>query len=112
MQEQYFVYILECSDDSFYIGLSKDLVKCFEEHLDRKYPDDYTYSRHPLKLAYYETIPFYREAVARQKQLKGWSRAKKKALIEGNFHKLQLLSQCQNMSHHKYLCCYLIIILH
>ncbi len=38
----------------------------------------------------------------RETQIKGWSKAKKKALTEGNFHKLQLLSQCNNFTHHKY----------
>lgn len=58
--------------------------------------------RRPLILQYYETIPFLKDAVEREIQIKGWSKAKKKALIEGNFHKLQLLSQCNNLSHHKY----------
>ncbi len=53
-------------------------------------------------LQYYETIPYLKDAVERERQIKGWSKAKKKALIEGNFHKLQLLSQCNNLSHHKY----------
>ncbi len=51
---------------------------------------------------YYEIIPTLPDALKRQQQLKGWPRAKKNALIEQNFHKLQLLSQCQNMSHSKY----------
>lgn len=56
----------------------------------------------PLLLKYYEVIPFLNDAKEREIQIKGWSRAKKKAIIEQNFHKLQLLSQCQNMSHSKY----------
>ncbi len=51
---------------------------------------------------YYETIPSLNDAQKRQQQFRGWSRAKKKAIIKQNFHKLQLLSQCQNMSHSKY----------
>jgi len=53
-------------------------------------------------MMYYEIIPSLQDTISRQQQFRGWPRAKKKALIEQNFHKLQLLSQCQNMSHSKY----------
>ena len=53
-------------------------------------------------MKYYETILFLKDAIEREKQIKGWSKEKKLALKEGNFHKLQLLSQCNNLSHHKY----------
>lgn len=101
-QESYYVYIILCSDGSYYTGLTNDLVKRFEEHVTGFYETCYTYTRRPLLLKYYETIPFLEDAVKRELQVKGWSKAKKKALIEGNFHKLQLLSQCNNFSHHKY----------
>ena len=102
MQEYYFVYILLCNDDSYYVGLTNDLLKRFQQHIDGTFPNCYTAKRRPLLLKYYEVIPFLKEAKEREIQLKGWSRAKKKAIIEQNFHKLQLLAQCQNMSHSKY----------
>lgn len=102
MQEHYFVYILLCNDGSYYVGLTNDLLKRFQEHIDGVYTNCYTFKRRPLILKYYEVIPFLKEAKAREIQIKGWSRAKKKAIIEQNFHKLQLLSECQNMSHSKY----------
>ncbi|MEP7110486.1 MAG: 5-(carboxyamino)imidazole ribonucleotide synthase [Ferruginibacter sp.] len=101
-QEAYYVYIILCNDGSFYTGLTDDLIKRFEEHSNGVYENCYTIKRRPLVLKYYETIPFLKEARERELQLKGWSRAKKEALIQGNFHKLQLLSQCNNLSHHKY----------
>jgi len=101
-QEAYYVYIILCNDGSYYTGLTDDLVRRFEEHKDGRYENSYTFKRRPLNLKYYETIPFLKDAVERELQLKGWSRAKKEALIKGNFHKLQLLSQCNNLSHHKY----------
>jgi len=101
-QHTYYVYIILFNDCSYYTGLTNDLVTRFEEHATGSYETCYTYSRRPLVLKYYETIPFLEEAVKRELQIKGWSKAKKKALIEGNFHKLQLLSQCNNFSHHKY----------
>lgn len=101
-QEVYYVYIILCSDETYYTGLTDDLIRRFEEHINGVYETCYTYKRRPLILQYYETIPFFKDATEREIQLKGWSRAKKRALIEGNFHKLQLLSQCNNLSHHKF----------
>ncbi len=100
MQEQYFVYILKCNDGVYYIGLANDLIKDFNAHNNGVY--EFTNVRTPVEMMYYEVIPSFADAQKRQQQLRGWSRAKKKALIEQNFHKLQLLSQCQNMSHSKY----------
>ena len=71
-------------------------------HVNGKYESCYTFKRRPLTLKYYETIPFLNDAQEREIQIKGWSKARKTALIQGNFHKLRLLSQCNNFSHHKY----------
>ncbi len=101
-QEAYYVYIILCSDGSYYTGLTDDLVRRFQEHIDGYYETCYTFKRRPLTLKYYETIPFLKDAVERERQIKGWSKEKKLALIDGNFHKLQLLSQCNNLSHYKY----------
>lgn len=101
-QEAFYVYIILCNDESYYTGLTNDLMRRFEEHVNGVYETCYTFKRRPLTLKYYETIPFLKDAVERESQIKGWSKAKKKALIEGNFHKLQLLSQCNNLTHHKY----------
>ena len=100
--EAFYVYIILCNDNSYYTGLTDDLIRRFDEHITGMYETCYTFKRRPLTLKYYETIPFLKDAVEREAQIKGWSKAKKLALIEGNFHKLQLLSQCNNLSHHKY----------
>jgi len=101
-QELYFVYILMCSDGTYYIGLTNDLLKCFIEHEEGRYTNCYTFKRRPLLLMYYETIPFLKEAVERETQLKKWSRKKKEALMQQDYHKLHLLAQCQNLSHYMY----------
>lgn len=102
MQEYYFVYILQCSDQSYFVGQTgNDVLTAYTQHLEG-IPGSFTYLRRPVKLLYYETIPGSEDAAKREKQIQGWSRAKKKALIDQNFHKLQLLSVCQNMTHHKY----------
>ena len=102
LQEAYYVYIILCNDGSYYTGLTDDLLRRFQEHTDGFYDTCYTFKRRPLELKYYETIPFLKDAIERETQLKGWSKEKKKALIESNLHKLQLLSECQNMTHSKY----------
>lgn len=101
-QEAFYVYVILCNDESYYTGLTNDLMRRFEEHINGVYETCYTFKKRPLILKYYETIPFLKDAGERERQIKGWSKAKKNALIEGNFHKLQLLSQCNNLSHHKY----------
>jgi predicted GIY-YIG superfamily endonuclease len=101
-QDAFYIYIILCKDGSFYVGLTNDLMKRFEEHQTGVYPTCYTYKRRPLELKYYEMIPYLQDAIQRELQLKRWSRAKKQALVDRHYHKLQLLSQCQNFTHHKY----------
>ena len=101
-QELYYVYIIECKDGSFYTGLTNDLLRRFTEHCEGAYATCFTFKRRHLIRRYYETIPFLAEATQRETQLKGWSRTKKTALMNGDLHKLALLSQCQNLSHSKY----------
>jgi len=83
-----FVYIVECSDASFYTGVTNDLDRRIDEHNEGMNPKSYTFSRRPIKLAYFEdhSDPYY--AIAREKQIKGWSRKKKNAMIEGKWEKL------------------------
>ena len=84
----YFVYILECSDQSFYIGISSNLEKRLDEHNYGINEDAYTYSRRPVELQWYEEFQDVHQAIAAEKQIKGWSRRKKIALIERDWDKL------------------------
>lgn len=95
---QYFVYILECSDRSFYTGVCNDVERRLGEHEAGESKGCYTHSRRPVKLLYNEEFADVNEAIAREKQIKGWSRAKKKALIEGNWSKLISLSKNRQTS--------------
>jgi putative endonuclease len=101
-QEVYYIYMLLCKDGTFYVGLTNDLIRRVEEHHKGIYRQCYTFKRRPLKLVYYETCPYVSEARQREKQLKGWSQNKKKTLIRQDYHKLMLLSECNNLSHVKY----------
>jgi putative endonuclease len=77
---QYFVYILSSSAGLLYIGVTKDLARRMQEHRDSKstgYAGRFAISR----LIYFEATSSARDAIAREKQLKGWRRAKKLALV-------------------------------
>lgn len=98
----YYVYILECADDSFYTGITSNLGERLKQHQTGYYKTCYTYRRRPLSLKFHQEFEDVLQAIRFEKQLKGWSRAKKKALISGDYDRLQLLAECRNASHHKY----------
>ena len=98
----YYVYILECKDASFYVGVTSDMDRRLNEHNAGKYPDAYTHSRRPVKLVFCQDFHGPNQAIEFEKKIKKWSRAKKQALIDGDFNKLQNLSECRNATHYKY----------
>jgi putative endonuclease len=77
------MYILECSDGSYYVGSTKDLEYRLSEHQAGK-GAKYTSRRLPVKLVYSEEYERVVDAYAREKQVQNWSRAKREALINGN----------------------------
>ena len=84
--KSYVVYILECSDGSYYTGSTADMSKRFWEHEQGVMRSSYTYSRRPVKLVWAsEETQRYSEALKWERQIKGWSRVKKQALIRGDF---------------------------
>lgn len=91
--KHYFVYILLCSDGSFYTGVCNDIERRFAEHKAGMDPNCYTYTRRPVELVFAEESRDVNEILTREKQIKCWSRAKKEALIKGDFKKLVELSR-------------------
>lgn len=71
------------------------------EHNSSDSPGSYTFSRKPVDLVYYENFYSPEVAIKREKQLKGWSRAKKLALINEKTEDLNHLSTCNNKTSHK-----------
>jgi putative endonuclease len=90
---RYYVYILLCSDKSYYIGVTNNMERRLNEHNEGEDEESYTYSRRPFQMVYFEYFIEVNQAIQREKQLKGWSRAKKKALIDENWDKLVRLSK-------------------
>lgn len=87
-----FVYILKCSDDSYYVGSTTNLTKRIEEH-NNGAGANYTKKKLPVKLVYYEECQSIETAFLRERQLHGWSRKKKEALINNMHEKLPELSK-------------------
>ncbi|WP_228237110.1 GIY-YIG nuclease family protein [Allomuricauda sp. M10] len=96
-----FVYILKCSDGSYYTGSTIDLEKRISEHQDGK-GANHTKKRLPVKLIYVEEYLNIASAFEREKQIQGWSRAKKEALVMGEYQALPDLSECKNESNYRY----------
>jgi putative endonuclease len=98
----YYVYILCCSDSSLYVGVTSDIDRRLTERNAGKYHNAYTHSRRPVTLVFYQEFTEPNQAIEFEKKIKKWSRAKKQALIDGNFDALQSLSECRNATQYKY----------
>ncbi len=89
----YFVYILKCSDNSYYTGFTNNLERRFSEHENGRNKDCYTFNKRPLTLMWFETFNDVLDAIATEKRIKGWTRIKKEALITEDWDKLVLYSK-------------------
>ena len=95
-----YVYILKCSDNTYYTGVTNNLERRLLEHQYEKCSTSYTYSRRPIILKWYSEDMDAVQAIELEKQIKKWSRRKKEALINGNYDLLKLYSICANSSCH------------
>ena len=89
----YYVYILSCSDGTYYTGVTSNLTQRLEDHQHRKHLNSYTSSRLPVELVFYCTFTEITLAIATEKQIKRWSKAKKEALINEEYDKLPNLAK-------------------
>ncbi len=87
-----YMYILLCSDGSYYTGSTRDLEHRINQHQDGE-GASYTRKRIPVKLIYMEEFSRIDEAYYREKQVQGWGRKKKEALVRGDFEKLPELAR-------------------
>ena len=83
----FYVYILRCSDGSYYTGHTETPGARLAAHQTGDF-EGYTRSRRPVTLVSTQEFPTREEALASQRQIKGWTRAKKEALIAGNWESL------------------------
>jgi predicted GIY-YIG superfamily endonuclease len=89
----FYAYILECADGSFYTGHTDDLEARLTSHQDGTFKG-YTSrpKKRPVKLVFHADFPTRVEAFAAERQIKGWSRAKK-ALVRGDWAEIEGLSR-------------------
>ncbi len=87
-----YMYILECSNGSYYIGSTIDLELRIDQHQNGE-GSNHTKRYLPVSLVYYEVFSRIDEAFYREKQIQGWSRKKKEALINNQHYKLPKLSK-------------------
>lgn len=92
MQQSY-VYILKCSDKSYYTGVTSNLNQRMFQHDTAFYPDCYTANKRPLELVFYAEFTDINLAFEKEKQIKKWSRVKKEALINGDYDVLPNLAK-------------------
>jgi putative endonuclease len=106
--KKYYVYILKCSDNTYYTGITSDIVTRIGEHKNGKHKngkhkngkhkngkhiDSYTYKRRPAQLVFTCEFSDVKMAIAKEKQIKKWSTTKKEALINGDFDSLPNLAK-------------------
>lgn len=90
--KEYFVYILHCRDGSYYTGITNDYIRRLNEHQMGESPTAYTFKRRPVRLVYLAVFRDVDQAIEWETRVKGWSRAKKEALIAKEFESLPELS--------------------
>ena len=95
-----YMYILECVDGSYYTGSTWDLERRLWKH-QNGLGANHTAKRLPVKLVYCEECDRIDDAFHREKQVQGWSRKKKQALIDSDTNQLHRLAECRNESHYR-----------
>jgi tRNA/rRNA methyltransferase len=88
----FYVYILLCSDNSYYIGHTCDLTRRIGKRNEGT-AARHTRERRPVRLVYFEEVPHRPAGMRREAQLKRWSRAKKEALIRGDLATFRRISK-------------------
>lgn len=96
-----YLYILKCSDNSYYTGVTADIEKRINEHNIGIDPKSYTFNRKPVKCVFVQQFNDPSDAITAEKRIKGWSRPKKEALIQGDYNELIKLSNQKNNTKNK-----------
>lgn len=91
--KQSYIYILKCSDSTYYTGVTSNLTQRMFQHNSGFYPDCYTFFRRPVALVFYAEFTDIKIAIEKEKQIKKWSKAKKEVLIKGDYDSLPNLAR-------------------
>ena len=88
----FWVYLLQCADQSYYVGHSAELEKRILQH-ERGELGGYTSTRRPVRVVFTQELASREEALAAERQIKGWSRKEKEALARGNWIEMSQLAR-------------------
>jgi putative endonuclease len=91
-ESMYYVYILRCADDSYYVGSAQNVAARVKAHNHGR-GAAYTFKHRPVRVVYSEAFDSEFQAMTRERQLKRWSRAKKEALVAGDLNSLKDLGK-------------------
>ena len=89
---EFLFYILKCNDGSYYMGHTDNLEKRIGEHQSGAC-GGYTSTRLPVQLVFSQDFPTREEALASERQIKGWSRKKKEAMMRGDWNEVSRLAR-------------------
>ncbi|ACK52379.1 Excinuclease ABC C subunit domain protein [Methylocella silvestris BL2] len=93
------IYILRCADGGYYTGVTRrSVAERVSEHAQGLIDDSYTKTRLPIELVFDEFYERADEAVAAERRIRGWSRAKKEAYMRGDFAALSALARRRGKS--------------
>jgi len=93
----FWVYILRCADNFYYTGHTGNLEERIAKHKARAI-EGYTSTRRPVRLVFSEEFPTREEALTCERQIKGWSRRKKEALMRGDWAEVSRLARRSHSS--------------
>lgn len=88
-----YLYILRCADGSYYVGTTRNELEVRVAEHNAGTHGGYTSGRRPVTLVFSEGFERIEDAIAAERQIKGWSRAKKAALIAGEWNRLPALAR-------------------
>ena len=91
----FWVYILKCADNSYYTGHTDNLESRLVQHHEKTHPACFTATRLPVQLVFSQEFSTREEALASERQIKGWNRKKKEALIKEDWKTLSIHSKRQ-----------------
>ena len=92
MDWMFHCYMLRCADGGYYVGHTDDLPRRIAEHQSGFFTG-YTYKRRPVELVWSDAFQTRDDAKAAEQRIKGWSRAKKEALIAGDWDRISELAR-------------------
>lgn len=91
--QYFYVYILKCSDGSYYTGHTDNIEARISQHKQGLIKNCYTITRLPITVVFVQTFASRNEAFNAERKIKGWTRQKKEALIKGDWERVSLLSK-------------------